>query len=173
MSKLVQGARGVILLGIAGALSLAVGGCKEVTEKVVEKGVQVAKDTSKGVEDGLDKGRKSGESTDDAVIVSSPTDLVGKGSILVHAVHPAASDAKVAEVDLALENTGERPLRITRLEVLALDKDGFVKRPNSDPAETTVPPKAKEKLTISFPVEAKTLAKVRIWNKDQDVVLSN
>ncbi len=171
MSKLVGtvGARRTAIWSLLLASLCTALGCKEVTEKVIEKGVQAAKDTTTGVESGIEKGRKSGESTDGAAIVSTPQDLVGKGSVTVHAVHPAATDPKQAEVDLALENTTDKPLRITKLEVLALDKEGFVKRPVLEPTELTVPPKAKDKLTITFPAEAATLANVRIWNQDSDV----
>ncbi len=168
MAKDSWSVRSTLLVSITIVLS-GIAGCKEVTETVVEKGVEAVKNTGKGVEDGIDKGRKSGESSDGAFIVSNAKDLTGHGTIVVHAVRAAANDPKQAEVDLALENTTDAPLRITKLEVLALDKEGFVKRPSSDPSEMTVPPKAKEKLTVTFPAEAATLAKVRIWDKESDV----
>ncbi len=161
--------RAVALCALTLAFAVSASGCKEVTEKVIEKGVQAAKDTTTGVEQGIDKGRKSGESTDGAAIVSSAADLAGKGAIVVHAVRPAAEDPNRAEVDLAIENVTDKPLRITQLEVLALDKEGFVKRPETAPAELTVPPRAKDKLTVTFPAEAAALAKVRIWSQDSAV----
>jgi hypothetical protein len=169
MSKLKGTVHFATFCGLIALMSGSAVGCREVTEKVIEKGVQAAKDTTTGIESGVEKGRKSGVSADGAAIVSSHQDLVGKGSIVVYALRPTVTDPKGAEVDLALENTTDKPLRVTNLEVLALDKEGFVKRPLIAPAELTVPPQAKDKLTVTFPAEAATLAKVRIWDKESDV----
>jgi hypothetical protein len=141
-------------------------GCKEVTEKVVGKGVQVAKDATKGVSEGIEKGRKEGESSDGAVIVSKPEEVAGKGGITVRALRVHSEQPKQAEVELAFENSGERPLRFTGLDALALDRENFVKRPVSLSSELTVPPKAKERLVVVFDAEAASLAKIRVWGTD-------
>lgn len=152
-----------------GLLLCCVAGCKEVTEEIVGKTVQVAKDTAKGVEDGVDKGRKDGQSADGAIIVSKNDDLTGKGTFSVRAVRPLGDAGAEIEVELAIENTADRPLRITQLEVLALDREGFVRHPKAPPAGFTVPPKAKDKLVVAFDAGSNPLAKVRIWGKDYDM----
>lgn len=145
------------------ALCIASAGCKEVTETVVEKGVKAAKDTTRGVSEGLEKGRKQGQSADDAVVVSRPEEIKGKGAITVRALRQHPENPKHAEIELAFENTSERPLRFTKLEVLALDGEAFVNRPRTHPSDVTVLPKTKDRLVVAFEADAKTLAKVRIW----------
>jgi len=157
--------RGRVVAALAAVLALSAG-CKRITETVVEKGVKAAKETSKGVADGIDKGRKGGESVDDAFIVSKADELNGKGTISVYALRPRAENAKQAEVELALENTTDRPIRFTDIETLALDKENFVVRPESPPRELTVPPKAKDRLVVVFNGEAAKLTKVRLWGVD-------
>jgi hypothetical protein len=157
---------GVVVGAWVLAIAVAAPGCKRITETVVEKGVKAAKETTKGVTEGIDKGRKGGESVDDAFIVSKAAEVAGKGIIGVHAVRPRAENAKQAEVELALENTTDRPIRFTDIETLALDKENFVVRPESPPRELTVPPRAKERLLVVFNGEADKLAKVRLWGVD-------
>ena len=160
-SSLFRCAAALAVLAIGG-----VAGCKEVTEAVVEKGVKAAKDTTKGIADGIDKGRKEGESADGAFVVSTAGDLAGKGSIAVRALRPRVDDPKRAEIELAIENTTDRPLRLSGVEVLALDREGFVKRPDAEARELTVPAHAKDLLVLSFAAEPSTLAKIRIWGAD-------
>jgi hypothetical protein len=160
------GHRGNGVVAACALLLATAPGCKQITETVVEKGVKAAKDTSKGVSEGIDKGRKGGESVDDAFIVSKAGEVTGKGTVGVHAVRPRPDNAKQAEVELALENTTDRPIRFTDIETLALDKENFVVRPESPPREVTVPPKAKERLLVVFNAEADKLAKVRVWGVD-------
>lgn len=159
--------------GLAAALVAVVGlsgsGCKEITETFVEKGVKAAKDTTKGIEEGIDKGRKGGESGDGAFIVSRPEELTGKATITLREVRPAPDDPKRSEIEFAIENTTDRPLRVTHLEALALDGEGFAKRPSTPIGELTVPAKSKEKLVIGFGAEASSLAKARLWGVDYEL----
>ncbi|HEY6561721.1 MAG TPA: hypothetical protein VI072_30840 [Polyangiaceae bacterium] len=145
------------------ALCIASAGCKEVTETVVEKGVKAAKDTTRGVSEGIEKGRKQGQSPDDAVVVSRPEEIKGKGAITVRALRQHPENPKHAQIELAFENTSERPLRFTKLEVLALDAEAFVNRPRTQASDVTVLPKTKDKLVVAFEADAKTLTKVRVW----------
>lgn len=156
----------VVLLGL---VSAATAGCKELTETFVEKGVKAAKDTSKGIEEGIDKGRKAGQSGDGAFIVSRPEELTGKGTIALREIRAAEGDPKRSELEFAIENTTDRPLRVTHVEVLALDSEGFAKRPSSPIGELTVPPKSKEKLVIGFGAEPSSLAKARLWGVEYDL----
>lgn len=145
-------------------------GCREASEKVVEKSVQAAKETAKGIEEGVEKGRKAGESADGALLVANMPELQGKGSIAVLGKRSLGEAGTGAEVDVALENATDRPLRFLNIEVLGLDKEGFVVRPAAaGRTEVTVPAKAKEKLTVRFEAAADKLAKVRIWQTDLDV----
>ena len=153
---------------IVAALGLGGGGCRKVAESVAEKGMQAAKNTTKGLSEGLDKGRKQGQSADDAIIVTAPAELKGFGSLTISEVRPGRDNSSGTDIELVVENTSDRPLRITSLDMLALDGKGFVKRPVSHPGELTVPPKAKDKLVVSFEGPEK-LAKARIWGVDQDL----
>lgn len=149
-------------------LALASAGCKEAASTLIEQGVAAAKDTTKGIQEGVDKGRVSGESLDGANVVATATELAGKGAVSVFSVHGSDGSADT-EITLAFENTTDKPLRVTKLEFVALDKDGFAKKPADAASELTVPPKAKDKLSFSVPEKADNLAKVRVWDKDLDI----
>jgi hypothetical protein len=151
---------------VAVALATVPSGCRKMAERVAEKSVETVKNTTKGLSEGMEKGRKEGASTDDALVVASLADLKGAGSLSVAEVRRAPVGT---EVVLVVDNTGERPLRITRLDVFALDSKGFVKRPVAAPPEITVPPKAKDKLVVAFESGADKLAKARIWGVDHDL----
>jgi hypothetical protein len=157
-----------IFAGVVGVFGLVGIGCKDAASTVVEKGVSAAKETSKGIEEGVDKGRKTGESLDGALLVSSPAELEGKGSVSVYSVH-ALDGSTEAEISLAFENTTDKPLRVTKLQIVVLDAESFAKRPSGVTAELTVAPKAKEKLTFRVEGKAATLAKVRVWDKDYEI----
>ena len=143
-------------------------GCKEITQAFVEKSVKVAKDTTKGIEAGFEQGRKAGESSDGALIASRFEELAGKATIKIHMVRPGA-DATTSEVDFAVENTMDRPLRITDISAVGLDSEGFAQRPSSAIEELTVPAKAKELLTVAFNKPAGQMAKIRLWDVEYDL----
>jgi len=153
---------------MAAALATAPSGCRKMAERIAEKGVKAAKETSKGLSEGAEKGRKEGQSVDDAVIVSSLQDLKGVGSLTVSEVRQNRA-AAATEIELVVDNTGDRPLRITRLDIIALDAKGFVKRPTTVPGEVTVPAKAKDKLVVAFESGPDKLVKARIWGVEQDL----
>jgi hypothetical protein len=161
------GPRSLALVALL-ALGAAPAGCRRVAEKVAEKGAAAVKDTTKGLEEGLEKGRKQGASTDDAIIVAGPADLKGVGSLTIGEVRRVREGAGT-EIELVVDNTSSRPLRITRLEIFAQDGKGFVKRPVAEPAELTVPPRAKDKLVVAFDSGSDKLVKARIWGVDQDL----
>lgn len=156
------------------ALAMFTVGCKESAELLAEKGTKAAKDTTKGLSDGVDKGRHSGESADSALLVVSADELRGNGFISVYAAHPGTSAGTMAmgqsspTVELAVENSGDRPLRVSNLDFKGFDKEGFVvRRISVSPSESlTVPPHAKEKVEITF---EKFPAKVRYWTVDLPV----
>lgn len=150
------------------AYLLHVCGCKQAAETITEKSISAAKETTKGISEGIDKGRKSGESLDGAEIVSSNAELEKRGSFSVFSVRGSdASDA--TEISLAFENTSDKPIRISNLEVAAFDRDGFVKKPTSGHSEITIPARGKDVVTFSVRERADRIAKVRVWNKDVDV----
>jgi hypothetical protein len=150
------------------AFALTLAGCKDAASTVVEKSVGAAKEVTKGIEEGADKGRKSGESLDGATIISAEPELAGKGSFALYAV--SGSDAATdTEITLAFENTTDKPLRITKLQIVTLDKEGFVKSPTGLVGEVTVPARAKNKLSFHVAEKADKLAKVRVWGKDLEI----
>ena len=143
-------------------------GCKDAAQIVTEKSVSAAKETTKGIAEGIENGRKSGESIDGATIVSSAAELAGKGSVSVYSVSTPDGGTN-SEVTLAFENTTDKPLRLTKLDFVIIDKEGFSKKPHGAASELTVPPKAKDKLTFQVDEKAAKLAKVRYWDKDLEI----
>lgn len=138
---------------------------KSCTSTVVGTTVETTKEVTTGVVEGIEEGRKSGTSIDGALVVSSMDEVGAHGGISVVSVD--AVDATNSRVTLALENSGEQPLRITSLEISALDKGGFVQRPTSSvPGEVTVPPRAKERLVVELPIAADQVGTVRAWATD-------
>ena len=144
------------------ALLLAFG-CKEITSFVVGNTVEAGKEMTKGVVEGVEEGRKQGESVDGATIVTRSEDLEANGSVSVREVTGGDADAHVV---LAFENTTDKPLRLSNVEVLALDADGFTQRPVSTEFSLTVPPRAKDQLVVDFAVGTSKIHTVRVWGKD-------
>jgi hypothetical protein len=72
-------------------------------------------------------------------------------------------------VALAFENRGDHPVRISGVEVMAVDTDGFVQRPTGGGTVLTVPANAKDQLTLTFAVPAARIATVRVWGTDLSV----
>lgn len=98
--------------------------------------------------------------------MTSLADLKGAGSLSVAEVRRAGVGT---EVVLVVDNTGARPLRIARLDIVALDSKGFVKQPVASPPEITVPGKAKDRLVVAFDSAGDKLVKARIWGVDHDL----
>ena len=93
-------------------------------------------------------------------------ELHASGGVSVFSVKDISGGA---DVTVAVENTGDRPMRVTGLEVMALDQNGFVLRPLKQPNEVTVPPHAKEQVVVTMPGTAAQIKKVRFWGEDMDV----
>ncbi len=70
-------------------------------------------------------GGAANESSDGAITVDSLETLNKRGGLKVMVVWVSAASAGQIEVDHAFENTGDRPLRITKLRVMGLDSEGF------------------------------------------------
>lgn len=139
---------------------------KEVTSKAVGKAVELSKGTAKGIAQGAQEGREASESVDGAKVVSTMEALKKVGGVSIMAVRPADGNPKQAAVDLAFENTGDQPLRVTKLDLMGLDKEGFAKKALRGDHELTVPNKAKAKLTVIMDVPADELATLRIYGED-------
>ncbi len=138
---------------------------KSCTAWVVGSTVKTTKEVGSGVVEGIAEGRKAGASVDGAVLVGSMSELAAHGDLRVQKVEPAGEGA--CKVVLALENRGEAPLRFLNLEVVALDSDGFLVRPSGHvPGEATVPPRAKDRLEVEFPIAAERVGVVRVWSVD-------
>jgi hypothetical protein len=152
------------LLLITLALPLACSGevATGVTSTVVGKAVEVGKGTARGLAEGVERGRRDGESLDGARLVSSWADLEGRGEIAVVDTS-AATDSGEIEVTLAFVNDGDEPLRVTGLQVVALDADGFVLTPAAPPPSLTVPPHAKDRRVLRF--RGEDVARLRVWDR--------
>lgn len=161
--------RKVVPLVLLGAVILGCSGdfWRSCTSAVVGKTVETTKGVTKGVVDGVEDGRKAGESVDGAFIVTTLEELQAHGSVSVYAVR---SNGSGSDVVLTLENTAEQPLRVSAIEVLALDAEGFVKHPARGSSLTlTVPARAKDQLTVAFDVPAENVRTVRVWGADLPV----
>ncbi len=135
---------------------------REVTSAAVGKGVEVGKGTMKGLADGVADGRRRGGSLDGAALVGSWDELAANGDATLLS---AAVDGDRTTVTLAVENRSERPLRIDALQVLGLDRAGFVMRPSAGAAPSlTVPPHARERVVVTL--EGAQLATVRLFGHD-------
>lgn len=135
---------------------------REVTSAAVGKGVEVGKGTVKGLADGVADGRRRSESLDGAAIVGTWDELAASGGATWLS---SRTEGGATTVTLALENRGERPLRIDALEVLGLDREGFVVRPTTaDRPSLTVPPRAREKVVVTLQGEA--VASVRLFGHE-------
>ena len=73
---------------------------------------------------------------------------------------------RASTVELALENTGDAPLRLSGVEILGFDSEGFTLKTTSSPIDQTVPAKAKVKATVQLASEPEKVAKIRIWTQD-------
>jgi len=139
------------------------GGCRDITSTIVGGTIGTSKEIVTGGKEGVEEGRKQGESVDGAVIVTTAEELRANGTVSVYAVRAGVEGA---ELVLAFENQGDRPMRVGGLEILALDPDGFVLRPLKSPGELTVPSKAKDQLVVTVPGTPERVAKVRVWGEE-------
>lgn len=152
------------------ALALGVGcqgsQAKQATATVVGKVVELGKGTTAGVAEGLSEGREAGDSVDGARVVNTWEELTEDGDVVVHRVEHKEGRTTVT---LAVANRGDVPLRVAELRVLALDEDGFALKPTSASLHAvTVPPKARERITVVFDAPAGKLKAVRVYDHDLD-----
>jgi hypothetical protein len=156
----------VALFGAAFVVACDSKDISEATSKVVGKAVELGKGLVKGVNEGVKEGRKAGESVDEAIVVTNVSELEKHGGVTATKSAAETKEGK-AKVVLVFENTSDKPLRITGLQILGFDKDAFTKKPlDTVPEELTVPAVAKEKLALSFATPQDRLAKVRVWDKE-------
>lgn len=144
-------------------LFLALVGCKEITSTIVGGTVSAGKEVTAGIVEGVEEGRKEGQSVDGAVVVTNAAELAAHGGLSIRAVEPAEGGARVV---VAVENTGDAPLRVSGLEVLALDPEGFVIRPSKPVDSVTVPPHAKDQVVAEFGAPPDRVRTVRVWGQD-------
>jgi len=149
-------------------LALACSGenVKKATSTVVGKTVESTKGVASGVTEGIEEGRKAGSSVDGAMVVSTIEELNASGGVSVYAV---VSVEGGSEVVVAFENKADTPMRITGLEVMALDSEGFVKRTSTPAGELTIPSKAKDRASFRFDLPAEDVGGVRVWGQEMTV----
>ena len=155
------------MLGACAALALTVActgeNAKDATAAVVGKGIEVSKGTVTGLVAGVEQGRKNAESADGAQVINSSAELAKVGNAKVSSVTDAGEGAKI---DILVENTTDKPLRATKLEVIVLDKDGVVTPATSSAMEITVPPRAKAKVEVTTGLKADKVGTVRLYGQD-------
>lgn len=154
-------------LVVFSALTLGCSGdmWRSCTAAVVGKTVETSKEVGTGIVEGIQDGRKAGESVDGAAIVSSLAELNGLGTATLYSVEPGPSDG-TSTVTIAIENTGEKPLRVTEISIDLLDDEGFVQRPqDKNSRELTVPPHAKDRASAVFGVPPRKVGEVRLWGQ--------
>jgi ABC-type sugar transport system substrate-binding protein len=76
------------------------------------------------------------------------------------------ADGEGAHIDVLIENSGDKPMRATKLDVIVLDKDGVVAAASIPQQELTVPAKAKAKLTVTTPLKPEKVGVVRLYGSD-------
>jgi hypothetical protein len=97
---------------------------------------QLATSSVNGIAAGVEQGRKNAESADGAHIVTNDAELKLTGGARVGEV---VADGEGARIDILIENTADKPLRATKLDVIVLDKDGVVATSTLASSELTVP----------------------------------
>lgn len=153
---------------VALALVVTALGCtgenaKDATAAVVGKGIEVGKGTVTGIAAGVEEGRKHAESADGAVVVSTDAELKASGSAKIGGV---VADGEGSKIDILVENTSDKPMRATKLEVIVLDKDGVVTPSQLSTFELTVPPKAKAKVSATTSLKPEAVGNVRLYGVD-------
>jgi hypothetical protein len=136
---------------------------KEATSTVIGKAVELGKGTASGIAEGVEEGRKEAPSADGAAVVTKWADLAAHGDITV--IGKAANNGS-AVVDLAIENKGDAPIRLSGVEILGFDADGFTLTPTTPAIDQTVPAKAKVKAQVAFATEPTKVAKIRVWDHE-------
>lgn len=147
------------------ALSISCTGenAKDATSAVVGKAIEMGKGTATGIASGVEEGRKSAESADGAIVVSSASELATHGGATLGEITGAGDAATVA---VLFENKGDKPMRVTKIDVLALDGSGVVIPTQSGGTEVTVPAHAKAKYTFTASGAADSVKTVRVYGKD-------
>ncbi len=145
------------------ALSCTGENAKDATAAVVGKGIEVGKGTVTGIAAGVEQGRKNAESADGALVVSTDAELKTHGGAKIGAVE---ADGAGSRVDILVENTSDKPLRATKLEVIVLDKDGVVTPSTLSAFELTVPAKAKAKVSATTSLAPEKVGNVRLYGAD-------
>lgn len=152
---------------LALALLISVPALAEDTTSTIKDGVKgfvsglvsTGKDTLSGVKSGIDDGRKTGESVDNATIITEKEGLNKfiEASVL-SATKVGEKESKDYEVTLALRNKSDKPVRLSNLNeansLVLLDASGFaslLRTPLSpNEAEILVPDNAAVKVRYIF-----------------------
>jgi len=152
----------VVLSGCAVGCSGEV--AKDATAAVVGKGIEVSKGAVTGIASGIEQGRKQGESADGALIISTAAELAAHGGARVGSIEASGEGSAVT---ILVENTTDKPMRVAKLEVIVLDKDGVLSESHvNNQHELTVPPRAKAKLVATSPLAADKVGVVRLNGQD-------
>ncbi|PVZ87085.1 hypothetical protein C9426_13190 [Serratia sp. S1B] len=144
--------------------------------------VSTGKDTLSGVKSGIDDGRKTGQSVDNATII---TDKEGLNTFIEASVLSATKvgekDSKDYEVTLALRNKSDKPVRLSNLNeansLVLLDSGDFaslLKTPLSpSEAEVLVPGSAAVRVRYTFTNVEAPPATLRIYGVNIKVPQAN
>ena len=136
---------------------------KDATAAVVGKGIEVGKGTVTGLAAGVEEGRKKAESADGAQIIDSSAELQKLGGARVSNVADVGAGAKI---DILVENTTDKPLRASRLDIIVLDKDGVLTPSSPSATELTIPARAKAKVEVMTGIKADKVGTVRLYGTD-------
>jgi hypothetical protein len=150
------------------AVTVAIAACsgetaKDATSAVVGKAIEVGKGTATGIATGVEEGRKHADSADGAVVVSNAEELWQHGGASVGEVTP---NGEHATVGVLFDNSGEKPMRVTKIDVIVLDNNGVMVPTSGGAGELTVPAKAKARYTFSAAAKPEQVKTVRVYGKD-------
>ncbi len=161
-----------LLLGTVMTLSIGVMGCRSVARTCSGCCVSGYKDTVAGVEEGWVGGRERGASLDGAIVVFSFEDFAEYADLQVEKVAVSTHGSFGTEVTLVIDNVAEEPLRMADVELVALDAERFALDTDPKRTETTVPPKAKQRLKFRVKAAPKDIGTIRVWEHEIKIVES-
>lgn len=143
---------------------------KKVTKGAVKAAVRASKGTASGLKEGIDEGRKTSVSADGAKVITRFDELSKVGGIKIWSMK---EENGRTTIEFAIENKQAGPLRISDLNVLGLDKDGFaIQATGRSEIEATVPAKAKIKVSVTLQSPKAKLAKIRVGKHEMPVPAS-
>lgn len=124
----------------------------------------------KNLVDGVTDGRKTGQSTDDAIIVDTLEGL--DKNLIIELISISKDDEETSYIELGFKNANGKPVRIINLAdsgtVIAIDTDGYstnLARGKGNPDDITVPSNTGKKQKFYFKLAPEAVKEIRVMGK--------